>query len=145
MYEREELLADVGLRHIVEDGIAALLNRTMTDDRRVYVLNDLIDLFRRAAHGSKIARQQLLFGKSEERSAYECFARFDDLLRDRLTNRWEDVLDEVCDALERLRDGRDIPTRTRESAEHFLAALLSTIERNRDFGVGFEPEKVTLV
>src|SRR5689334_4926740 len=67
----ESNLAEVvGLKHVVEDGLAVLEGRRIDQTRRDFVIRDLKKLLSDALRGSTIASQATLFLAEDDRQAF---------------------------------------------------------------------------
>lgn len=121
---------DLGLQHVLENGLIVLRGGDMDEDRKGQVLNDLLDIVSEADRGSEALRAQSLTFALDERPAFERFTLFFRYLKDTA----EDLPAQLSRArivLEQLQQGADVPSESRQALEDFLAAFLEALERER--------------
>jgi len=64
LFDEPTLAEAVGLKHVIEDGLAIIEGRPLGEARRNFVVHDLSELIDRAIRGSQIASQPTLIAIS---------------------------------------------------------------------------------
>jgi len=88
MFEEPSLAETVGLKHVIEDGLAILAGHPLNDKRREFVIRDLRDLLHQAIRGSHIASQSTLFLGESDREAFGSFTLIDRYLGGVIAPGW---------------------------------------------------------
>jgi hypothetical protein len=125
--------AEIGFRHIVEDALAIVAGQPVDNDRRSYVLGDLIRLFRDAGRGSQIASHRTFFVGSDDKSAFDDFERLDRYLRHRYQSKLGRLLEDVSRTLDGLQKGAAVPDDARQTSQELLRELLDGMVRKHAY------------
>lgn len=144
MTNESTLVASVGFRHVIEDGLTVLSNRHLNPERRKFVIEDLMSLLRQAAKGSDLANKSLLFVKSEERSAFEAFSLLNRYLEHGYDPGWRDKLPAAEEAFTQLKNNADVSPDVRAAATTLLSELLTRIKRQGGMGIPGQPEDIRI-
>lgn len=140
MKTERTLTSTVGIRHVIEDSLAALTDRELDASRRNYVLSDLVDLLTRALKGSELVAKTALFVRSDDRSAFEAFS-----FLDRYLGQVESpALRQSLQALDAVRRGERVSNEQRQGTEVFLRQLLATLKRRDTSGIPDGPESLRI-
>jgi ribosomal protein L29 len=145
MFTEQNATTSVGFRHVVEDGLALLRDENLAQDRRKYVLDDLVALLAEAHRGDEIIRQETLFAGSEIKRAMESFSLLNRYLRTRYDEELASKLQESKEALENLRSNTRVSKAARSTAIEVLEALLSGMKREGGTGIPTVPEEISLI
>ena len=122
---------DIGLRHVLENGLALLQGAELEADRRVQVLNSLQRIFSEAERGSAALGVAQLTAALNERRAIDRFSDFYHHLRHEFG---DEVAARLSEAKVALDDLRDTGTTTEERAQELkdvLLHLVTSIRRER--------------
>ena len=135
----------MGLRHVLESGLALIRDEPIEPNRRATILNRLIEIFSEAERGSQAVQAQNLLFATEQRPDFERFSVFFHYLDAPFGATLPTRLRETEQALGDLRD-RGIRDQARlqqagEVIEKLLSALkrdaaLTPLEPLRDFRFG---------
>jgi hypothetical protein len=128
MKTQPALAINVGLRHVIEDGLAILANDHLTDDRRKFVVEDLSDLLGNAYRGSELAKNSSLFVKATDRTAFEAYSLLDRLSGDGSTAIREQ-LRASAEAFDALKHEKEFSDDQKKRVTQFLKQLLGSLER----------------
>ncbi|MSW51034.1 MAG: hypothetical protein F2817_09140 [Actinobacteria bacterium] len=122
---------DVGLQHVLRNGIALLEHREMNQDRR-RVLDGLLEIVSDADRGSGALREHGLTFALDERCAFERYSLFVRYLEDSV----DDLprrLSEARETLQLIGASGDVSRECAASVGDLLARLLGALERDRAF------------
>lgn len=118
---------DLGLQHVLENGLALIRDEPIDEERRTQVLESLIKIFSEANRGSQVIQAQNLLFAASDRPAFERFTLFFRYLKDPFGNDLPARLLEAAIVLTKLRDGclddEDQRARVGELIESLLAAM----------------------
>jgi hypothetical protein len=140
MKPEQALNSNVGIRHVIEDSLAAITDQELDASRRNYVLSDLVDLLERALKGSDLVSRTAFFVGSEDRSAFEAFSFLGRYLG-QVENR---TLRHSLQALEAAQRGDVVSVDQRREAVAFLQQLLATLKRRDNSGIPEGPEFLSI-
>jgi hypothetical protein len=127
VFEEPTLAEAVGLKHVIEDGLAVLEGRTLDASRRDFVMRDLRGLLNRAIRGSHIASQPTLFLGEDDRQAFGSFALIDRYLGAGRIPGWLNQAPNALQVIDQIQQAQ-IPEETqRQAALQILGALLTQI------------------
>jgi hypothetical protein len=121
---------DLGLQHMLQNGVAALRGANLGAEREDRVLGGILEIVSDADRGCEALQQQSLTFARTERPALERFSLF-------LTYLGEtegDLSKRLSDAkgvIQRVRDHEDVSQPERDSAANLLDALLQALSRER--------------
>jgi hypothetical protein len=138
------LVASIGFRHVIEDGLSVLQNGNLEPTRRAYVLDDLTALLRGAIKGSDLARQVSLFVRSDDRNAFEIFSLLDRYLGHGYDPDWREKLPSAEKAFTQLKENVEVAPEARSEAIALLTELLSSVKRRNSVGIPEQPEEITI-
>lgn len=124
------LATNVGLRHVIEDGVSILDNTRVPPERRRFVLDDLIELLQEAVRGSELLGSSSLLVAGADRSAVDAISLLDRYLRNDSDAVLRDELKASAVAFTALRDGKSVSPSHRKQVVRFMRELLSTLERS---------------
>jgi hypothetical protein len=127
MFEELTLAEAVGLKHVLEDGLAVLLGQPLAADRRDFVMRDLQTLLNQAIRGSRIASQSNLFLGEDDKLAFGSFALIDRYLGSSQAKSWLDQAPDALLAIERSRQEETPEEAQKNIALKILSALLTQI------------------
>ena len=127
MFDEPTLAEAVGLKHVIEDGLAIIEGRPLGEARRNFVVHDLSELIDRAIRGSQIASQPTLFLGEDDRQAFGSFALIDRYLGAGRTPSWLHQAPDALRVLERIRKTEVPDQREKQAAVELLGALLSQL------------------
>lgn len=120
---------DLGLRHVLEAGLAIVRNEQIEEDRRALILGRLIDILSEAERGSQAVQANLLFA-TEQRSAFERFSLFFRYLDAPFGATLSNRLSDARDVLGELRDRGASDNQRLQNAGELIEALLAAIKRD---------------
>ena len=136
---------DLGLRHVMEAGLAVIRNEQIDEVRRAEILDRLIEIFSEAERGSQAVESENLLFATEQRSDFERFSLFFSYLDMQFGANLATRLAETKEALGELRnhDARD-EARLQQAGdliENLIAAIkrdatLAPLEPPRTFQFG---------
>lgn len=118
---------DLGLRHVLEDGLAVLRSNTAAADRRDALLDRLIEIFSEADKGSRAAEARHFLFAIEQPVAFERFALFVRYLNDMLGPDLPTRLTEATGALKHLREHNVRQDQELDRAAGLIESLISAI------------------
>jgi hypothetical protein len=127
VFEEPTLAEAVGLKHIIEDGLAILDGRKVGEGRREFVMRDLRDLLDQAIRGSHIASQATLFLGEGDRQAFGSFTLLDRYLGARTAPGWLDQAPNVLRVFDKLQQAIIPQEAEKKAAQEILGALLTQI------------------
>ena len=128
MTAENNLASSVGLRHVIEDGLAILANRALPKPRQDFVLTDLSDLLNKALRGSALARSSALFIGAGDRAAFDTYSLLGQLGTNATAPDTE-TLKLSAKAFDALKEGRGPRPEEKRCATEFLKQVLGSIER----------------
>ena len=138
------LAGDVGLRHVLEDGLAILSRSELDPGRRQFVLDDLMQLFGDALRGSELLDRTSLLVASADRYAVETYSLIDRYIRSEDPAAVRQDLETSLAAFGALREGRQVQHAEKRKAISFLRQVLTTLERNDVSGILERPDDLPL-
>jgi hypothetical protein len=122
--------ANVGLRHVIKDGLALLADETTLGlERRQIVLKGLMDVFSGASRGSEIMQAQSLFARVGDKPAVEAFSLLFRYLNANYPADLPGRIAETRDVFQTLNAKRPVDTARLERAREILHALLQALRR----------------
>jgi hypothetical protein len=132
--------SNVGLRHVIEDGLAILSNHQLSDERRTFVLADLADLLGQASRGAQLASSASFFVGGDDRVAFDAFSLLDKL-NSEANELDKENLRASAAAFNALRTGNEVAMAEKRRAAVFLKKLLGSLEResSSELVLDFEP------
>jgi hypothetical protein len=122
--------SDLGLQHVLQNGIKLIRKESFDPERRDSVLESLINIFSEADRGSAALTSHNLMFAVDEPPAFERFALFFEYLKDTL----DDVPSHVTQAknvLQSLRRGQTLDSSQAAELEGLLTQLLEALRRER--------------
>lgn len=120
---------DLGLQSALEDGLALIRRQPLDDDRRVQVLDNLIEIFNEADRGSQALNVRDLLFAADDRPAFERFTLFFRYLSNAFGADVPTRLTEAAAVLTELRGGNAQDETQRTRVEELIEALLASMER----------------
>jgi hypothetical protein len=120
---------DLGLQHVLKNGVAVLQGANFDPDRQTQILDGLLEIVSDADRGSVAMNEQSLTFAMNDRPAVERFSLFLRYLGD-----VEDIGAKLAGAklvLEGLEAGQDVEEGERSSTADLLGRLLHALERER--------------
>lgn len=127
MFEEPTLAEAVGLKHVIEDGLAVLHGQDLAAARRDFVMRDLQTLLNQAIRGSRIASQSALFLGEDDKQAFGSFALIDRYLGTRQATTWLDQAPDALRAIEQIQHAQMPDEIQKEVALKILGTLLTQI------------------
>jgi hypothetical protein len=127
MFEEPTLAEAVGLKHVIEDGLAIIEGRSISDSRKGFVLEDLRALLNKAIRGSEIASQSTLFLGEDDRQAFGSFALIDRYLGGGAAPSWLHQAPDALRVFESVQQAKVPNEREKHAALEILNALLCQI------------------
>ena len=121
---------DLGLQHMLRNGVAVLRGEPFDPERRTRVVEGLLEIITEADRGSEALREQSLTFALNERPAFERFSLFLQYVGDSV----EDIGNKLARAkevLEGLEQGNEGSPEDRASVAELLNRLVSALERER--------------
>jgi len=120
--------SNVGLRHVVEDGLAILSNEKLAADRRRFVVRDLAELLNDALRGAQLANTTSFFVNAADRTAFDAYSLLDQL--GQIAEQTDkESLKASAEAFVALRDGQTLQAKKKSTAAQYLKTLLGSLER----------------
>lgn len=144
MVNESSLVASVGFRHIIEDGISILSDGNLDSERRKYVLEDLTSLLHEAMKGSDLVSRSSLFVRSDERSAFEAFSLLNRYLEHGYDPSWREKLPATERAFDHLKKNVGVSPEERTTAIALLRELLVRIKRQSGMEIPEQPEEIRI-
>lgn len=129
MSEPKTSFSNIGLRHVLEDAIAILLGKHVDQQRRDYVLGDVLQLCQDAERGSQIASQRSLFIRSADEFALMRFSFIDRYLDFSTREQLMEQLRNLTVTLDALRRNKPIEPESRNLAVKFLEEFKQNLRR----------------
>jgi hypothetical protein len=129
----------LGLRHVIEDGIAILKGEQFAQQRRDYVLNDLQSLFGEVVRGSALVHSPSLFIGREDKRAFEAFSLLDRFLPSD-DHAVQETLKLSADTLGEIKSGKQVSSEQSAKLMNFLMTIVSSLRRQDSAGVPNQPE-----
>ena len=121
---------DLGLRHVLEGGLAVIRNEQLDDGRRRVILDRLIDILSEAERGSQAVQARNLLFATEQRSAFERFSLFFRYLNAPFGTTLPNRLSDARDVFGELRDRGASDNVRLQRAGELIEALLGAIKRD---------------
>lgn len=132
--------AALGLRHVIEDGVAALEGRLNDDARQHFVMGDLAKLLQKAMRGVQITEGGHLFVQEGDVSAFEAYSLIFRYLSETYQNALKSNIDSTSSTLSKLTKHEIVPDVDRKAASDFFARLLGQLHRDEAYCQQREPE-----
>lgn len=145
MNDNSNLTGSVALRHIVEDAIAILEAKHLPEERKQYVLSELIQLTEGASRGSTLLRDGTLFVTQDDRAAYESYSLLDRYLNHSLNQQWREGLQTTLNSLSMILSGQAPPTEAIYPVLDLFRQLLRGLERESASELNLIPNDFELV
>lgn len=123
---------DLGLQHVLENGLALIRQKPFVEARRNQVLDCLIEIFNEADRGSQALQAQNLLFAVKERPAFERFTLFFRYLQDTFGPHLPSRLSEAASVLTELRNGHVNDDKRRARAAELIESLLAAMQREND-------------
>lgn len=136
--------ANLGLRHVIEDGLAALEGTLSDNVRQRFVVDDLARLLEKAARGVQVTEGGQLFLQEGDVSAFEAYSLMFRYLSETYQNALKANIDSTSVTLSKLAKHEDVPVTERKAASDFFAQLLGQLHRDETYGSQREPEVLGL-
>jgi hypothetical protein len=127
MFDEPTLAEAVGLKHVIEDGVAIIEGRAISESRKGFVLEDLRALLNKAIRGSVIASQPTLFLGEDDRQAFGSYALIDRYLGGGAAPSWLNQAPDALRVFESVQQAEVPNERERRAALEILNALLCQI------------------
>jgi hypothetical protein len=127
MFGEPTLAEAVGLRHVIEDGLAVLEGRKIDETRREFVVQDIRKLLAQALRGSEIASEPRLYLAESDRQAFGSFAMFGRYLNLAGAATWRSALPAALNAFDSLKNAKAASRESREAAINILSAVLNQV------------------
>jgi hypothetical protein len=134
----------LGLRHVIEDGIAILNGEEFAPQRKAYVLNDLQSLFGQVVRGSELVHSPSLFVGRDERRAYEAFSLLDRFLPSN-DNSLQETLKASVNTLTEITNGKNVASDKAQQLTNFLKVIVASLRRLDSAGLPNQPDAVSLL
>jgi len=131
--------ASVGLRHVLEDGVAILDGRSLGASRAEFVIRDLASLLEQASKGGQFTKARRLFAPAADASAFEAFGLVFRYLRDAYGDDLNAKLENASLALRRLSSSENLSPPERQAARDFLGQMLESLNRDVSYLRQAEP------
>lgn len=125
VFDEPSLAEAVGLKHVIEDGLAVLHGQDLAPDRRDFVMRDLQTLLDRAIRGSRIASQAALFLGEDDRRAFGSFALIDRYLGTGQVATWLDQAPDALQAIEQIQHAQ-VPDEAKKGVALKILTILLT-------------------
>lgn len=120
---------DLGLKHVLENGLALIRDEPFDDGRRTQVLESLIKIFSEADRGSQVIQERNLLFAASDRPAFERFTMFFRYLKDSFGADLPARLSEAPIVLTALRDGCLDDEIQRARVGELIESILAAMER----------------
>jgi len=118
---------DIGLQHVLENGLALIRGQSFESARRRQVLTNLIEIFTEAAEGSRALQPRNLIFAVEQRSAFVRFSVFYRYLSKRFGDEVPNRIRDTLEVLTAIRNGSGDNDLRRASAEALIKNLLDSL------------------
>jgi len=138
------LTATVGLRHVLEDGLAVLDERPVEAARRQYVVGDLAGLLEQAARGVKVTEGNHLFAHARDVPDFEAYSLIFRYLNESYRDTLAAKIAETCAAFRKLSLDQPVDPSEKGTARDFLDQMLRRLNRDRSYQQQPEPEAISL-
>ncbi len=122
---------DLGLQHVLENGLALMRHQPLDEARRIQVLDSLIQIFSEADRGAQALRSQNLLFAVEQRPEFERFALFFHYLQDTFGANLPSRLTETAAVLIELRVGPVDDETKHDRAAELIESLLTALQQER--------------
>jgi hypothetical protein len=137
-------VALVGLRHVLQDGVALLEGRNLRQDRADFVVQDLADLLQRANRGAQITNEHQLLVTAADIKSFEIYALLFQYLNDAFGNTLSGKIDEAHSALDELANHQELSPHTRDTTRDFFLRLIERMDCDEAYTPQSQPELVDL-
>lgn len=127
MFEEPSLAEAVGLKHVIEDGLALLHGQALAAARRDFVMRDLQTLLHQAIRGSQIASQSTLFLGEDDKQAFGSFTLIDRYLGTGQAATWLHQAPDALQVIEQIQHAQEPNETQKKVALEILSALLTQI------------------
>lgn len=144
MASETALIAGVGFRHVIEDGLAVLSREHLDPGRRKYVVDDITNLLRDASRGLELVNRSTLFVNSDERSAVDAFSLLNRYLGHGHGQDWGKQLPAAEKAFDELQKNSEPSDDIRAAAADLLQELLIRVQRQSWTGIPEQPEDIRI-
>jgi hypothetical protein len=121
--------SSVGLRHVIEDGVALLNQDQLGEARRKIVLKGLMDIFAGASRGSDVMQVQSLFARVSDKPAVEAFSLLFRYLNPEYRGDLPRRIEETLDVLKAISDNQQVDAPRLTHARQLLVSLLDAMRR----------------
>lgn len=121
---------DLGLQHMLQNGVAILRGTNLGADRRQQVLDGVLEIVTDADRGCEALQEQSLAFARSDRPALERFSLFLSYVGDTDGNLSE-RLAEAKDVIQALVANDDVPQNQRNSVADLLESLVKALKRER--------------
>lgn len=121
---------DLGLQHVLRNGLAVLRGEDVAAERREKILDGLLDIVREADRGSEAMQTQSLAFALDQTPAFDRFSLFVQYLGDSV----DDIgarLAAAKEVLEGLEGNGEVAPEARQSVIDLLSQLVSALEQER--------------
>jgi hypothetical protein len=136
MFDEPTLAETVGLKHVIEDGVAVLSGQELAADRRDFVMRDLQTLLNQAIRGSCIASKATLFLGEDDKQAFGSFALIDRYLGAGQVGTWLNRAPNALKVIEQIQRSQVPDEAQKTIALEILTALLTQIITEPSFDLG---------
>ena len=136
MFDEPTLAETVGLKHVIEDGVAVLSGQQLAADRRDFVMRDLKTLINQAIRGSRIASKATLFLGEDDKQAFGSFALIDRYLGAGQVDTWVNQAPNALEVIDKIQRAQVPDERQKKIALEILTALLTQIVTEPSFELG---------
>ena len=119
-------LGSVGFRHVLEDGLAILQGRQLSEERTLFVLRDLARIASDTRDASAFFRPQGQLFSASSQEAHQLLS----LLAKRSAPQgiaWRDWLETSASVFQRLVDAHPVTNEQKKAATQFLEELLGCV------------------
>lgn len=138
------LKSELGLRHLIEDGIAILRGGAFPDARRDFVLSDLQELFEKVARGHELIQSPSFFVGTADRGAFEAYSLLDRFLPLSPSGSVHTALRASAERLAEIKGGHTVAPAQRQESAEFLSQILASLRRQDSSGLRNDPEPNTI-
>lgn len=122
---------DIGLRHVLENGLALVKGGELSDQRRKQVLTSLVRIFSEADRGSQALGPRNLTVALDEQKAFDRFSAFYHYLFHTFGDELPSRLSEAKVAITEIAETGTTDDLKKKRLEQVLKALLDSLRRER--------------